>query len=60
LAATIKKELGLESELVRGSGGIFVVTVDNEIIFSKREQGRFPSEREIVDALGQRSASMSS
>lgn len=56
LAATIKRELALESELVRGSGGIFVVTVDNEIIFSKREQGRFPSEREIVDALRQRSS----
>jgi selenoprotein W-related protein len=56
LAATIKNELGLESQLVRGSGGIFVVTVDNEMIFSKREQGRFPSEREIVDALKQRSS----
>jgi selT/selW/selH-like putative selenoprotein len=60
LAATIKNELGLESQLVRGSGGIFVVSVDNETIFSKREQGRFPSEREIVDALRKRSTSVSS
>ena len=36
---------------MRGSGGIFVVTVDDEKIFSKRDAGRFPTEREIVDAL---------
>jgi selT/selW/selH-like putative selenoprotein len=56
LAAEIKKELGIESQLVRGSGGIFVVTVDNEKIFSKHDQGRFPSEREIIDALRNRAA----
>jgi len=36
---------------VRGSGGIFNVSVDNQRIFSKRDEGRFPSEREIIDAL---------
>jgi selT/selW/selH-like putative selenoprotein len=36
---------------VRGSGGIFVVTVDNQRIFSKKEEGRFPTEREIVEQL---------
>ncbi|PYQ62383.1 MAG: hypothetical protein DMF58_01960 [Acidobacteria bacterium] len=51
MAAEIKKELGIESKLVRGSGGIFDVTVDNKRIFSKKEEGRFPSEKEIVDQL---------
>jgi len=51
LAAEIKKELGLDSQLVRGSGGIFVVSVDNERLFSKKDEGRFPSEKEIVDKL---------
>lgn len=51
MAATLKKELGIDSELVRGSGGIFVVNVDGKPIFSKRDEGRFPSEREIVDML---------
>jgi selT/selW/selH-like putative selenoprotein len=41
---------------VRGSGGIFVVTVDNEKIFSKKEEGRFPTEREILDALRKRAS----
>jgi predicted Rdx family selenoprotein len=27
------------------------VTVDNEKIFSRKEEGRFPTEREIIDAL---------
>jgi len=27
------------------------VTVENEKIFSKKEEGRFPTEREIIDAL---------
>jgi selenoprotein W-related protein len=56
LAAEIKKQLGVESQLVRGSGGIFEVTVDNERIFSKKEEGRFPSEKEILDKLRARAA----
>jgi len=27
------------------------VSVDNRKIFSKKEEGRFPTEREILDAL---------
>ena len=41
----------MESELVRGSGGIFDVTVDNQLIFSKKREGRFPTESEIVEKL---------
>jgi selT/selW/selH-like putative selenoprotein len=41
----------LESKLVRGSGGIFVVSVNDETIFSKHDEGRFPSESEIVEML---------
>jgi selT/selW/selH-like putative selenoprotein len=51
LAATLKKELGLDSEIVRGSGGIFIVSVDGKKIFSKKDEGRFPTEKEIVDQV---------
>ena len=51
MAAEIRKSIGLESELVRGAGGIFVVSADNQKIFSKKEEGRFPTEREIVEKL---------
>lgn len=36
---------------MRGSGGIFKVTVDNRLLFSKKEEGRFPSEAEIIAKL---------
>jgi selT/selW/selH-like putative selenoprotein len=39
---------------VRGSGGIFVVSVENETLFSKKEEGRFPTEAEIVEILRKR------
>lgn len=51
MAAEIKRTLGYESELVRGAGGIFVVSVDNRKLFSKKEEGRFPTESEIVEKL---------
>jgi predicted Rdx family selenoprotein len=36
---------------VRVSGGNFNVIVGNDRIFSKKDEGRFPSEREILDKL---------
>jgi selT/selW/selH-like putative selenoprotein len=41
----------VESELVRGSGGIFKVSVDKKPIFSKQDVGRFPTEKEIIEQL---------
>jgi selT/selW/selH-like putative selenoprotein len=43
--------LGVDSDLVQGSGGIFVVSAGNKPIFSKKETGRFPTEAEIVEKL---------
>jgi len=52
LAADISREFGIESEIIRVSGGTFDVWVDGKKIFSKREEGgRFPYEREIIDKL---------
>ena len=36
---------------MRGGGGIFVVSADNQMLFSKKEQGRFPTETEILERL---------
>ena len=52
----MKKELGLDSEIARGSGGIFVVSVDGKKIFSKHDEGRFPTEKEIVEHVRKLSA----
>ena len=51
MAAEIKKQLGVESDLVRGSGGIFDITVDSKRIYSKHDTGRFPTESEIIEKL---------
>ena len=51
MAADIKAETGIDSELIRGGGGIFDVTVDGVRIFSKGEAGRFPESEEILSAL---------
>ena len=52
MAAAIKRETGVESELICGAGGVFDVVVDGERIFSKRESNRFPEAGEILERLG--------
>jgi selT/selW/selH-like putative selenoprotein len=51
LAATIKKELGVDAELTRGDRGVFDVAVDGKVVFSKYSAGRFPDDQEILDVL---------
>ena len=36
---------------MRGAGGIFVVSADNQKLFSKKDEGRFPTESEIIEKL---------
>lgn len=38
-------------ELTPGAGGVFEVSVDGELIFSKKQQGRHPEWDEIRAAL---------
>ena len=42
---------GAEVELVPGVAGVFEITVDGQLAFSKKATGRFPTDEEI-DALG--------
>ena len=51
MAATIKEEVGVETELIRGGNGVFDVVVDGRTIYSKSETGRFPEPGEIVPEL---------
>jgi selenoprotein W-related protein len=37
---------------VPSRGGVFEVTVDGRLVFSKRTLGRFPNEGEILKLLG--------
>jgi len=51
LADELKKELGLESKLTAGGGGVFDVSLDGKLVFSKKSIGRFPEPGEIVALL---------
>jgi selenoprotein W-related protein len=46
LLTTFENELG-EVALVPGTGGIFEVRVDGELVFSRKEEGRFPESKEL-------------
>jgi len=37
--------------LTPSSGGVFEVTVDGKLVFSKKELGRFPEPGEVVGKL---------
>jgi len=51
LAAAIKQEFKCAVELIPGSNGIFEVSADGKLLFSKKQSVRFPKESEIVKAL---------
>jgi len=50
LLTTFSTELG-EAALVPGTGGIFEVRVDDEVIWSREEMGRFPDIKELKQLL---------
>lgn len=41
----------MQAELIKGSGGVFDVTADGELIYSKHRTGRFPDNEEVLQAL---------
>ncbi|MGZ5090489.1 MAG: SelT/SelW/SelH family protein [Burkholderiales bacterium] len=51
LAAEISEQMGIQAELIQGSGGIFDVTADGAVIYSKHRTGRFPENAEVLQAL---------
>jgi selT/selW/selH-like putative selenoprotein len=42
---------GAEVELIPGVAGVFEITVDGQLAFSKKQTGRFPTDEE-VEAIG--------
>jgi len=37
--------------LTPGSGGVFDISVDAKLVFSKQQVGRFPTEAEVADII---------
>lgn len=55
LLTTFEADLG-GITLVPGTGGIFEVRLDGEIIFSRKAQGRFPESKELKHQMRDRIA----
>ena len=51
LGDELKKNLGADIELVAGANGIFDVSLDGNMIYSKLEQGRFPQPNDIIELI---------
>ena len=54
MAAELMREFGVESTLTPGHGGIFEVSVDGKVIFSKKLVGRFPKDGEVGRIINQK------
>ncbi len=46
----------MKPTLVKGQGGVFEVTLDGELIFSKKANGRFPEPGEVAAEVRKRVA----
>jgi selenoprotein W-related protein len=53
LEAALKQAFSeqVEVTLIPGSDGIFKVTLDDKLLFSKKDLGRFPESPEIVGLM---------
>lgn len=51
LADSIKEKYGIDTELIKGSGGVFDVALNDHLIFSKDSLGRFPESGEVEDLV---------
>jgi selenoprotein W-related protein len=51
LAAELKEKYGVEAILVSSDGGVFEVKVDENLVFSKKQSGRFPEDNEVPDKI---------
>jgi len=53
-ASALKKEYGVEADIQIGDPGSFEVYVNDELIFSRLEEGRFPSNEELIELITER------
>ena len=51
MADEIEEKYGTRPELIKGRGGVFEVMVGDELIYSKKETGRFPEPGEVEGSL---------
>ena len=49
----MRRELGtgVDVQLIAGSGGVYEISVDGKLIFSKKQLNRFPRDGEVLSLL---------
>ena len=50
----MERRFGTRPALIKGGGGIFEVKLDGELIFSKKQTGRFPAPGEVEATIAER------
>ncbi len=48
MAAELREGVAIEAKLIEGGGGIFDVTVNGKLVYSKGQTGRFPEPGEVL------------
>ena len=49
----MKREFGVDAEIIKGSHGVFDVKVDGKLVYSKDKTDRFPDPGEVSELLKQ-------
>ena len=52
--AELKQKYGVDAKLIPSGGGVFEVTLDGSLIFSKKKLGRFPEDSEVFEEIDSR------
>ncbi len=48
----MKKRLTIDTELVEGSGGVYKVWLDGQLVWDKKAMGGFPDEADLLQRIG--------
>jgi predicted Rdx family selenoprotein len=56
LQAAIKAKYGITAALREGVGGIFEVSIDNDLVYTNQDTYRFPTDEEIFAKIEEKKA----
>ena len=47
----LSNQFNIQAELIQSSGGVFEIIRNGELIFSKKQSGRFPNNGEVASLI---------
>jgi selT/selW/selH-like putative selenoprotein len=56
LADDIERRFGITAQLIKGHGGNFIVRLNDQPLFSKKQEGRFPTPEEIAALISEQTS----